>query len=83
MLCPFLPAPSLRGRLASLRTFSERVVGRIHKILISLVISPIVRPSFGVESIFLPAVREAPLSAAVSAAAVYPDRDRSAQGAPR
>ena len=80
MLGPSLPAPSLRGRPASLRTFPDNARGRIPKRLIYRELSAI-SPVFSVvQSIFLPALREALRSAAVPAAAergCVPDRTRT------
>jgi hypothetical protein len=55
-----LPAPSLRGRSASLRTFPEDFRSRISKRLISQVFSTVKPVLSAVKSIFLPALREAP-----------------------
>jgi hypothetical protein len=58
--CPgvSLPAPSLRGPSASLRTFPEDFGSRISKHLISQVFSTVKPVLSSVKSIFLPAPRE-------------------------
>jgi hypothetical protein len=55
-----LPAPSLRGRSASLRTFPDDFRSRISKRLISRVFSTVKPVLSAVKSIFLPALKEAP-----------------------
>jgi hypothetical protein len=67
-----LPAPSLSGRLASLSTFPEDSGYRKSKELICRRLSDLARGLSAVKWIFLPAVREEALSAAVGAATVYP-----------
>src|SRR5208282_2161490 len=58
MLSRSLPVPSLRGRLASLRTFPDGAERRLTKQLIWLVLLGIRRAICGAPSIFLPALRE-------------------------
>src|SRR5437879_10038456 len=53
-----VPAPSLSGRSASLRVLPERAAGWFVKHLIWRILLVIKRPVCGVESIFLPALRE-------------------------
>src|ERR1700730_7611358 len=53
-----VPAPSLSGRSASLRLLPERAAGRFLKHLIWRILLVIRRPVCGVESIFLPGLRE-------------------------
>src|SRR5438046_7977534 len=57
-----LPAPSLRGRPASLRTFPDGARWRLSKLLVwpaLLAFGPVIS---SVRSIFVPALREAPAS---------------------
>jgi hypothetical protein len=56
-----LPARSLRGRSASLRSFPDDGWTRVSKSLISRLLLAIGRAISGVESIFLPALREGPV----------------------
>jgi len=53
-----VPVPSLSGRSASLRVLPERAAGRFLKHLIWRILLVIRRPVSGVESIFLPGLRE-------------------------
>src|ERR1700731_3110180 len=53
-----VPAPSLSGRSASLSVLPERAAGWFLKPLIWRILLVIRRPVCGVESIFLPALRE-------------------------
>src|ERR1700737_1517644 len=53
-----VPVPSLSGRSASLRVLPERAAGRFLKHLIWRILLVIRRPACGVESIFLPGLRE-------------------------
>src|ERR1700732_2372443 len=53
-----VPVPSLSGRSASLRVLPERAAGWFLKHLIWRILLVIKRPVCGVESIFLPALRE-------------------------
>jgi hypothetical protein len=53
-----VPAPSLSGRSASLRVLPDRAAGRFLKHLIWRILLVIRRPVCGVESIFLPGLRE-------------------------
>src|SRR5712671_3859179 len=53
-----VPVPSLSGRSASLRVLPERAAGRFLKHLIWCILLVIRRPVCGVESIFLPGLRE-------------------------
>src|SRR3984893_13094445 len=53
-----LPARSLRGQQASLRTFSDGARCRLAKQLIARMLLAIRRSISGVEPIFLPALRE-------------------------
>jgi hypothetical protein len=53
-----VPVPSLSGRSASLRVLPERAAGRFLKHLIWRILLVIRRPVCGVESIFLPGLRE-------------------------
>ena len=53
-----VPVPSLSGRSASLRVLPERAAGWFLKHLIWRILLVISRPVCGVESIFLPGLRE-------------------------
>ena len=53
-----VPVPSLSGRSASLRVLPERAAGWFLKHLIWRILLVIRRPACGVESIFLPGLRE-------------------------
>src|SRR5258708_9894595 len=55
MLCHSLPACSLRGRPASLRTFPEGDGGRLRNLLIFRILFEVIS---GARSIFLPALTE-------------------------
>src|SRR6516162_4753397 len=71
-----LPARSLRGRPASLRTFPEGVWSRLPKRLILLALLAIGRAILGTQSIFLPALREKRVRLGAACAAGFSVRRR-------